>query len=208
MEKFLFIGAHPDDIEFGAGGTLTKSIGSNIDCQAIVFSDCHESLGPMFNKNTLISESENALIALGLNREQVTFLDFPVRKFSEYRQEILQILIDLSRNHSFSKVFLPCSLDMHQDHSVIHTEAVRAFKFGTVLGYELPWNNLKSDLRYFSILSDVEVEKKTFALGKFKSQESRHYANQDAICTALKFRGLQINKTYAEAFEVVRWVES
>ena len=37
-KKILFIGAHPDDIELGCGGTLTKYLEEGHEIEMIVFS--------------------------------------------------------------------------------------------------------------------------------------------------------------------------
>lgn len=209
MKKYLFVGAHPDDIEFGAGATLAKSVMKNVDCYAIVFSNCHESLNSNSSeKNALVIESQKALARLGLLPDQMSFLDFQVRNFPESRQDILQVLFDLSRQHSFDKVFVPCSYDIHQDHQVVANESLRAFKFSTILGYELPWNNLESKLQFFNELDENQVQIKKDAISQFTSQKDRFYSGLDKVETILKFRGLQANLQFAEAFEVLRWIES
>ncbi len=208
MKKYLFVGAHPDDIEFGAGATLAKSVMTNVECHAIVFSNCHESLDSgTTDKKTLVIESQKALLKLGLKDHQIRFLDFPVRNFPESRQDILQVLFDVNREHSFDRVFAPCTYDIHQDHQVIAIETLRAFKFSTVLGYELPWNNLESKLQFFNGVNDNQVQLKREALSEFNSQKGRFYSGPDKVETILKFRGLQANLDFAEAFEVLRWIE-
>jgi LmbE family N-acetylglucosaminyl deacetylase len=208
VEKYLFIGAHPDDIEFGAGASLAKSVRLNIDCHAIIFSNCSESLAADEDRYTLVKESQKALAKLGVSADQISFLDFPVRKFPDSRQSILQSLVDVSRLNSFERVYLPSSFDVHQDHNVIHIEAIRAFKFSTILGYEMPWNHFSSALSFFEVLQEHDVNLKISSLSEFTSQKNRFYSSQDLISTTLKFRGMQINKDFAEAFEVIRWIEN
>ena len=206
MEKYLFIGAHPDDIEFGAGASIAKATQNRIQCHALVLSNCWESL-PTKNSSpdTLIKESMNALSILGLNLQNVQFLDFPVRHFPEHRQSILQELIDLSRSSHFTRVFIPSSFDMHQDHQVVSTEATRAFKFTSLLGYELPWNNIQGNLRFCNVLDEVHVSKKKEAISSFTSQSNRFYSGTDSIEASLRFRGLEFGAKFAEAFEIIRW---
>jgi LmbE family N-acetylglucosaminyl deacetylase len=207
-DMFLFVGAHPDDIEFGAGATLAKAIRSNIDCHALVLSDCHESLGnTLLDPKTLVLESKSALAVLGLKPENMNFLEFPVRNFPEIRQYILQILIEKAKAHHYSRIYVPSSFDIHQDHHVVHVESLRAFKFSTILGYELPWNSFEGALRNFNVLDAEHVQLKKLALQKFDSQNRRFYSGPENVETALRFRGLQINAQFAEAFEVLRWIE-
>ena len=67
---------------------------------------------------------------------------YDVRIFKALRQEILQDLISLRKLIHPDIVFLPSSSDLHQDHSTIYAEGIRAFKFNSILGYEMPWNNM------------------------------------------------------------------
>jgi hypothetical protein len=76
-----------------------------------------------------------------------------------------------------------------------------------VLGYELPWNNLESKLQFFNGVNDNQVQLKREALSEFNSQKGRFYSGPDKVETILKFRGLQANLDFAEAFEVLRWIE-
>jgi LmbE family N-acetylglucosaminyl deacetylase len=115
-------------------------------------------------------------------------------------------MIDNYVNEKFDCVFLPSTFDIHQDHIVVAKEAIRAFKFTTLLGYELPWNNLKSEMNYFNILDSDYVELKLEALAQFESQRNRFYFDRDAIKAAMRFRGLQVGANYSEAFEIIRCV--
>ena len=206
MEKYLFIGAHPDDIEFGAGATMAKAIQNNISCEAVVFSNCKETLAnEILSPDTLLIESRKAMSDLGLVPEKIQFFDFPVRSFPKYRQEILQKLIDLSRSTEFSRVFVPSTFDIHQDHQVVSTEALRSFKFTSLLGYELPWNNIHGSLRFCNVLNESHVTKKKEAISRFDSQAHRFYSDQASIEASLRFRGLEFGVKFAEAFELIRW---
>jgi LmbE family N-acetylglucosaminyl deacetylase len=208
VDKYLFVGAHPDDIELGAGATLAKAVRSGVECHALVMSDCFESLGKLIDEPKILTqESQRALTLLGVANQNITFLDFPVRNFPERRQEILQQLIEKSRLEKYSRVYVPASSDIHQDHNVVCVESMRAFKFCTILGYELPWNSFQSELRNYNSVDSSQVELKKAALREFQSQVDRFYFTEEKVEITLKYRGLQINSDYAEAFQVLRWIE-
>jgi len=76
----------------------------------------------------------------------------------------------------------------------------------TLLGYEEPWNNISFNTSSFVPLEERHVRKKIDALKEYKTQMYRNYLNEDFIKGLAKTRGVQINKEYAEAFEVIRWV--
>ena len=104
-------------------------------------------------------------------------------------------------------MLIPSSYDIHQDHQVVHMEAVRAFKDISILGYELPWNNMKGQYNYFVELSEIHLENKTRAIESYKSQSERHYIKHKTFKNLAKLRGAQIKRQYAEAFEVIRFLD-
>ena len=101
---------------------------------------------------------------------------------------------------------MPCANDVHQDHQVISTEAVRAFKEVTLLGYEIPWNQLESNANAFIVIEEKHLEQKWSSLAQYKSQLKlqRPYFSREYIRSLAKVRGLQINADWAEAFQVLR----
>jgi LmbE family N-acetylglucosaminyl deacetylase len=138
--------------------------------------------------------------------EDIHFYSFPVRNFENYRQDILQILIDNFQINQYTHIFIPNSLDIHQDHKVVSNEAIRAFKFSSIFGYELPWNNVDSNINFYNILEKSHVDLKIESLKFFISQTNRFYFADDKIASIIKFRGLQVGVDAAEAFEVIRYV--
>ena len=100
---------------------------------------------------------------------------------------------------------MPNLNDIHQDHSTIANEGLRAFKNSTILGYELIWNNLKFDTTSFIELEEIHIKNKIKALKKYKSQAKKDYFNDEFIISLAKVRGVQFGVKFAEAFEVIRW---
>jgi LmbE family N-acetylglucosaminyl deacetylase len=85
-------------------------------------------------------------------------------------------------------------------------EAVRVFKFSTLLCYELPWNNFDFRTTLFYCLEEKHVEEKMRALACYKSQAHREYMKPEFIKSLAKVRGVQAGVPLAEVFEVVRMV--
>jgi len=206
--KNIFILApHTDDGELGCGGTISKKINQGYNIIYVAFSTCKESLAENLAINTLKVEAQNALDKLGVTKENFICLDFPVRKFNQYRQEILEKLIELELKYKPSFIYLPSKFDTHQDHHVIRDEGFRAFKKSTIYGYELPWNNIKFSTDVFSVLSDIDIKNKIASLNCYKSQKGKVYFEKDYILSLAKVRGTQIGVEYAETFELIRFVE-
>ena len=103
-------------------------------------------------------------------------------------------------------VLLPNSNDLHQDHSVIYQEGLRAFKHVSILGYELPWNNLKFTSNYHFILNQSNLDAKLKAISEYKSQNFRTYKSKEYWKGLAVVRGNQVGAKFAEAFEAIRLI--
>jgi LmbE family N-acetylglucosaminyl deacetylase len=104
-------------------------------------------------------------------------------------------------------VLLPSPEDLHQDHHTIAMEGLRAFKrSATILGYEMPWNNLTFNTTCFVRLTDGQLNKKVDALRCYESQSDRYYATPGFVRSLAKTRGTQIGAEFAETFTVLRWI--
>lgn len=202
-KKVLVLAPHTDDGELGAGGAISRLIRSNSEITYVAFSTAEESVPIGFPKDILKTEVRNATKRLGIQEENLIILNYPVRKLNYHRQEILEELIEL-RKKEFDIVFIPCLNDIHQDHSTIALEALRAFKNTTILGYELIWNNLSFNTTCFIELEKRDIINKINALQEYKSQDKRDYMSEEFIFSLAKARGVQSGRKYAEAFEVIR----
>jgi N-acetylglucosamine malate deacetylase 1 len=194
--NILAISAHTDDCELGCGGTIAKLVAEGNKVTSLAFSYA--------NEETLKDETKNAMGLLGV--ENCTILNFEIRNFLKYRQEILQVLYEYDNDNEYDLIFIPARFDMHQDHQVITQEAMRAFKKCTLLGYELPWNNIQFTTNYFVRLQRMDVDKKIAALKCFHSQQEKNYFDGKFLLGLVRVRGVQIKTSYAEAFEAIRVV--
>ncbi|MBA3899867.1 MAG: PIG-L family deacetylase [Bacteroidetes bacterium] len=205
-KRILILAPHTDDGEFGCGGTIAKFIEQGSDVYYAAFSACEQSVLKEFPKDVLITEVKEATSVLGIKRENLILYQYEVRKFNYFRQEILEDLIKLRADIKPDLILMPCTHDIHQDHSTIANEGIRAFKFASILCYELPWNNLTLQTSSFVFLEESHIQTKIKALEEYKSQAHRPYSNAEFIRSLAITRGVQIGATYAEAFEVKRWI--
>ncbi|GER19498.1 PIG-L deacetylase family protein [Variovorax boronicumulans] len=204
----LILAPHTDDGEFGCGGTIARYVSEGARAVYVAFSAAEQSVLPHLPRNILRTEVRSATAELGVDNKDCLVLDFEVRRFPELRQPILDKMIELNREFSPDMVFLPSANDTHQDHQTIAQEGFRAFKRTTMLGYEVPWNNLDFRTSCFVDIGGEHLAKKIKAIGMYESQKHRTYADAEFIRGLAQTRGVQIGKKYAEAFEVVRWVIS
>jgi LmbE family N-acetylglucosaminyl deacetylase len=206
INKVLVLAPHTDDGEFGCGGSVARFIHEGKKVYYAAFSTAEDSIPEPWPKNILKIEVKEATKRLGIAPDNVIIFDFKVRELSYHRQEILELMVKMEKEIHPDLVFLPTSNDLHQDHSTVSIEGIRAFKNTTILGYEIPWNNIEFEAEAFIILSDENVDRKLRALDAYDSQKDRSYANEEFIRSLARTRGVQIGSRYAEAFKVIRWV--
>ncbi|MBK3394399.1 PIG-L family deacetylase [Psychrobacter sp. M9-54-1] len=208
FKSVLVLAPHTDDGELGAGGFISKLIQEGTSVTYVAFSIAEDSVPEHLPRDILKVEVKAATKVLGIKEDNLIVFNYPVRKLNYARQEILEDLIKIKRNNSFDLILMPSLKDIHQDHTTIAQEGLRAFKNTTILGYELIWNNLSFDTTCFVKLSKKNVEDKFLSLQCYESQIGRSYMSHEFIFSLAKVRGVQIGAEYAESFEVLRWVIS
>jgi LmbE family N-acetylglucosaminyl deacetylase len=205
VQKILVLAPHTDDGEFGCGASINKWVEEGKDVYYATFSACKQSVLPQFPEDILITEVKAATATLGIKPSNLILHDYEVRTFTYHRQAILDDLIKLRESIKPDLVLMPSLNDIHQDHKTIAEEGLRAFKFGSILCYEMPWNNLVFNTTCFNTLEERHIDKKIEALKLYESQAHRPYCNPEFIRGLSLNRGVQINASFAEVFEVVRW---
>ncbi|MDR6158523.1 LmbE family N-acetylglucosaminyl deacetylase [Chryseobacterium sp. SLBN-27] len=206
FKKVLVLAPHTDDGELGAGGFISKLVDEGAEVFYMAFSTAEESVPEGFPKDILKTEVRAATKVLGIKEENVIIFNYQVRKLNYARQEILEELIRFKREHSdIDLVLIPSINDIHQDHSTIANEGIRAFKTKSIFSYELIWNNLSFNTQSYVSLKEEHLKRKINALKEYKSQGFRDYLSADFIRSLAVARGVQFGVKYAETFEVVRF---
>jgi LmbE family N-acetylglucosaminyl deacetylase len=206
IRRALVLAPHTDDGEFGCGGTMARLVEAGAAVRYVAFSIATRSLPPGFAPDTLAREVREATTELGISDANLTVHDFDVRTFPEHRQEILELLIEIWNDWQPDAVFQPSLHDVHQDHQTIAQEGLRAFKRTTILGYEIPWNNFDFSYQAYIALEKPHIERKVAALAKYASQQHRRYANGEYVWNVARTHGTNVNRDYAEVFQVYRVV--
>lgn len=207
MKECIFVLApHTDDGELGCGGSIARFIEKGDEVYYIAFSICEETLPDGLPKDTLKQELYCAAKVLGIKEENIIAYNYTVRRFYEQRQDILERMVDLNKRLSPGIVMMPSLHDTHQDHIVIATEGMRAFKHTCLLAYEEPWNNFTFNYQTFIKLERHHIDKKADAVACYKSQSEKTYCKSDFINSLALTHGVQAGYELAEAFETIRWI--
>ena len=203
-ERALVLAPHTDDGEFGCGGTMARLVEGGCAVRYVAFSIATRSLPEGFPPDTLAREVREATAELGIAAENLAVHDFDVRTFPEHRQDILEALVGLWEDWQPDVVFQPSLHDVHQDHKTVAEEGLRAFKRTTILGYEIPWNNFDFAYQWYVALEQRHIERKVAALERYASQQHRRYANPEYVWNVARTHGINVNREYAEVFQVYR----
>jgi LmbE family N-acetylglucosaminyl deacetylase len=206
-KHILVLSPHPEDGELGCGGTMVRLLESGCNIYYVAFTIAEKSTHPPFPPDAQRHEMGKALDILGIRKSNIIVKNWEVRKFPEYRQEILEYMITLRKDIRPDLVFCHSRDDSHQDHQVITSESIRAYKQSSILGYELPWNNFHFRSDYFVELTKQHVEKKARAIESYQSRSYRPYLDRKKIFNWMGMRGMQVEADYAECFEVIRMVD-
>jgi len=206
FKRILVLAPHTDDGEIGCGGSIARFVEESSEVFYCAFSTARKSLRSGLPPDTLIKEVKEATKILGIKPSNLILFDYEVRKFPQYRQEILEDLINVRNDIKPDFIMAPSPTDIHQDHKVIADESLRCFKQITVLGYEEPWNNIEFSTRNFIKLKKEHIKMKIKALGCYTSQMHRTYLTEEFVWGLARVRGTQIENEFAEAFEVLRFV--
>lgn len=206
MKKILVLAPHTDDAELGCGGTMARFHEEGSEIYVAAFSTARASLPEGADPDMLKKEFIASMKILGLPNERLFIYDYEVRMLSYHRQEVLEEIVKLNQLISPDLVLIPSGSDLHQDHQVIHNEALRAFKDVSIWGYELPWNHVTFSTQAFVTLTQAHLDKKWEMMTTYESQfqKQRAYFTKEFMEGLARVRGVQVREPYAEAFEVVR----
>jgi two-component system response regulator HydG len=196
-QAVLAIGAHPDDVEIGAAGTLLahRSMGHEVSILTL----SHGARGGA--EATRAGESEMAAIVLGatlfLEDLQDTCISEGDPTISVIGRVVETVRPTVIYTHSLH--------DVHQDHRNTHRAVmVAARRVGRVYCFQSP--SATVDFRPSRFVNiDEQVERKLLAIGAFASQvEVRAYLERDMIAATARYWSRFGDGRHAEAFEVIR----
>lgn len=201
VDSILAIGAHPDDIELGCGGTLYQAYKAGKRVVAVYMTKGEKS----GNVKVRMKESIDALTILGV--KEVHFGDFPDTEIPNSFKAI-DFLEQFCIRNSPELVLTHTINDTHQDHRQVGWLSISAFRnVPKILAYETPRVRPSAfSPTYFVDISSC-LEKKWEAMKCHISQKEKRYFAYESTINLASFRGSQAGVSVAEAFEVVKYLE-
>lgn len=200
MYNILAIGAHPDDIEIGCGGSLLKfkKMGSKIIYSVM-------TNGENWNgKNEKIRLLEQHDVCKEMNIDKIHWMgmeDGNVRVDTNVIDKLESIII----NEKIDIVFSIYKNDTHQDHVELYKIVNSATRFCPNVFY---YEGLSSKSFQPNIFIDISeyIEAKKNIINKFESQVSKYNKRKMDLVELIeckdRINGLKTGFTYAEGFIV------
>ncbi len=200
-KRVLFIGAHPDDIELGAGA-LIHNIRPHCEVTCVTLSDNQKN--PTLRN--VLSEHYESMKVLGVPREKVIVEKFETRYLPAHRQEVLEYLLKLRREIKPDIIFTHSKEDIHQDHNTVTQEALRAYRGITVLGFDVMRSSHGFFPNFFVEVNEENVNKKIEALAQYKTYADKYYFGAELLRATMVRHGALAEKDFAEGFDILRVV--
>lgn len=196
------IGAHPDDIEIGAGGSTALHRAQNDSVRFLVLTRGGE-LSPPEDRER---EAREAASVLGV--DDVHFLGYEDTEVPYSRDIIKQVENHLDEFDA-DRVYIHTEDDTHQDHRHAALASIAAARnCNEVLAFESPSTRPSFSPEYYNTLSEGFLERKISSIRSHESQQEKLYLEAEAMKGLARFRGQQANSRFAEAFQVIRLTES
>lgn len=206
----MAIGAHLDDIEIACGGTLARAIEAGHDVRALVMSKSgytNKEGSVQRSDDVAVKEGINALRTLGISNIEI--LDFPTKDIPFSSEVVNAIDVRMSKINP-DIIFTHHPFDTHQAHEGVAKATIAAARRkNTVFFYEPITPSGRSYVAFKPILYvDIEstLDKKIQALKCHTSEYNKFGAEDwvEGVRCRCGFRGYEIGKKYAEAFEILR----
>lgn len=198
--RILAIGAHPDDIEFGCGGTLIKYAGQGHEVFLLVMTDGSAGGDKAIRRQ---EQEESARILCARNLFWGDYPDTAIPLDRALIQRVEQVIREVQPDF----IFVHYYDDTHQDHRHLATSTITATRYTrNVLFYEGPTTQNFSP----SVFVDVGtvLEDKIATLKAHASQVEKTNIEGltilDIARSSAHFRGIQGRVRNAEGFVPLR----
>ena len=222
MRNIVVISAHPDDEILGVGGTLLKHKKNGDKIYWLITTNIFENQG--FSKERISSrQKEIKKISEALSVEKVFMLDYPTMSLST--SSLIEMLPKISKIFTEIEpeiVYCLNRSDAHSDHRITFDAVMactKSFRYPfikQVLMYEcisetefapqLPEKVFTPN--YFVDISSF-LEEKMNLMKIYESELGKHpfprsLKNIEALAT---FRGASVGVEYAEAFQLIKYID-
>jgi len=203
MIKKLIIAPHVDDDVLGCGGILDKNC-------LVVYCGLDET--GIDNRPSMDDRLDEVFSVKKITNHNHIILDNLVNRYDEYK--LIGQIEQIINTDKPDEVYV-CHPSYNQDHRVVYNATMVSLRphdknhfVKRVFVYEQPhmlfWDNGGIDFKPNHFVP-IDIEKKVKVYETMKSQV-RSFRSPEHLRAIGKLRGGQSNCEYAEAYQIIRWV--
>jgi LmbE family N-acetylglucosaminyl deacetylase len=191
----LAVGAHPDDIEIGAGGTLLALAESEpgMSVRYLVLTGTADRHLEARHAATTFLPGADVTVELH---------QLPEGRLPVVWDRVKDTLEEVAQSWVPDVIFAPSDLDAHQDHRVLGEVLPTVFRNQLILSYEIPkWDgDLRRPSIYVPLTSELAHRKVELLHKCFPSQANRDWWDDEVFLGLARLRGMECRAPYSEAF--------
>ncbi|HEU4948722.1 MAG TPA: PIG-L family deacetylase [Kribbella sp.] len=193
------LGAHPDDIEIGCGGTLLRLAETVPGLTA-------EFVIATGSPVRLEEARRSAELFLPGCEVTVTSAELPDGRLPSHWEVVKELLEATARGRNADLVLAPSHADAHQDHRTVAELATTVWRNHLVLNYEIPkWDGDIGRPWLYVALTQEQLREKIARLRKaFPSQVDHDWFDDEVFAGLARLRGMECRARYAEAFSTAK----
>jgi LmbE family N-acetylglucosaminyl deacetylase len=198
--KILAVGAHPDDIEIGCGGTLARHAREGAHVTAVVVTRGGASGDPVRRE----AEAQAAAKILGI--AELVVLDYPDASVPT-GVDLVRSLEEVVARVNPDRAYIHYDQEIHQDHKTVSLASIAALRnCPQILMYEGP-STFPSFTVNFWVDVSGDTDAKERAISAHASQGHKEILKLEAIVAMNRYRGFQCRRQRAEGFHTFRFFE-
>ena len=196
----LAIGAHPDDVEVGAGGTLLGHVAQGHEVSILVLTG--GEIGGMPGERA--KEAARAAELMGVRLFHVNLADSSVGEGGATIGEITRVIEEIEPD----TIYTHSGHDLNEDHrNVHHATTVAAQRVPRLFCYQAPSSTVEfHPIRFTPV--DEFMDRKLAVIRSYTSQvKQRRYLDAEMLRATSRYWSRYGHSRFVEPFEVTRDVE-
>jgi LmbE family N-acetylglucosaminyl deacetylase len=197
VSRLLCIGAHPDDIELGAGGTIMRLAAQNpgLHIHWVVLTGADPERVDEAGKSAALFTTGAASLRTEIHPFRDGFLPWE-------GNHVKTVFEALKGDFSPDLILTHYREDRHQDHRLLSDLTWNTWRNHWILEYEIfKWDGDLGQPNFFVPLEESLCRRKVEQIyDTYPTQHSRAWFRKDNFLALMRLRGVECNNAYAEAF--------
>jgi len=197
IKRLLCIGAHPDDIELGAGGTVMRLVAQNpgLHIRWVVLCGADPVRAEEARKAAALFTAGAADVCVEIHSFKDAFLPWQ-------GERVKKVFEALKGDFRPDLILTHYEQDRHQDHRLISQLSWNTWRDHVIFEYEIQkWDgDLGQPNVFVPLAEELSQRKAKQVYESYLSQRSRHWFTEDTFKALMRVRGVECNCDYAEGF--------